>query len=210
MRCFCCWRDHSRRQRRPAISSNPEPLDSLPVEPQSRQERLFLLLSIFIGVISGLLVVSFRMAIEWLNVLLLGSSIQPHQLNLIFVPALAGIAIAILTRFVFPQVAGSGINQTKTAMYIHNGYISFRTVIGKFLLSALAIGSGYSLGPEDPVSPALDSPFMSHLSLWCVNGCVPMPALFIRLLMSEAIRLARSCPNRLGQASNGLMGLPCK
>ena len=35
-----------------------------------REERLFLLLSIFIGVISGLLVVSFRMAIEWLSVLL--------------------------------------------------------------------------------------------------------------------------------------------
>jgi chloride channel protein, CIC family len=47
-------------------------------------------------------------------------------------------------------VRGSGINQTKAALYIHNGYISFRTVIGKFLLSALAIGSGHSLGPEDP------------------------------------------------------------
>ena len=150
MRSFCCWRGRPRIQGRTAISSNPvstnpASLDSLPAEPQSRQERLFLLLSIFIGVISGLLVVSFRMAIEWLNVLLLGSSIQPHQLNLIFVPALAGIVIAILTRFVFPEVTGSGINQTKTAMYIHNGYISFRTVIGKFLLSALAIGSGYSL-----------------------------------------------------------------
>ncbi|HEU5020304.1 MAG TPA: chloride channel protein, partial [Bryobacteraceae bacterium] len=82
--------------------------------------------------------------------LLLGSSIEPHQLNLIFVPVVAGIVIAVLTRFIFPQVTGSGINQTKTAMYIHNGYISFRTVIGKFLLSALAIGSGFSLGPEDP------------------------------------------------------------
>jgi CIC family chloride channel protein len=116
----------------------------------AREERLFLLLSIFIGVISGLLVVSFRMAIEWLSVLLLGSSPQPHQLRLIFIPALAGLVIALLTRFVFPNVRGSGINQTKAALYIHNGYISFRTVIGKFLLSALAIGSGHSLGPEDP------------------------------------------------------------
>ena len=32
-----------------------------------REQRLFLLLSIFIGVISGLLVVSFRMAIAWLR-----------------------------------------------------------------------------------------------------------------------------------------------
>jgi CIC family chloride channel protein len=116
----------------------------------AREERIFLLLSIFIGVISGLLVVSFRMAIEWLSVLLLGSSPNPHQPRLIVVPALAGLVIAVLTRFVFPNVRGSGINQTKAALYIHNGYISFRTVIGKFLLSALAIGSGHSLGPEDP------------------------------------------------------------
>jgi CIC family chloride channel protein len=116
----------------------------------AREERLFLLLSIFIGVISGLLVVSFRMAIEWLSVLLLGSSPNAHQPRLILVPALAGVVIAVLTRFVFPNVRGSGINQTKAALYVHNGYISFRTVIGKFLLSALAIGSGHSLGPEDP------------------------------------------------------------
>jgi chloride channel protein, CIC family len=83
-------------------------------------------------------------------VLLLGSAPSPHQPRLIVVPALAGVVIAVLIRFVFPNVRGSGINQTKAAFYIHNGYISFRTVIGKFLLSALAIGSGQSLGPEDP------------------------------------------------------------
>jgi CIC family chloride channel protein len=116
----------------------------------AREERIFLLLSIFIGVISGLLVVSFRMAIEWLQVLLLGSSPGPHQPRLILAPALAGLLIALLTRYVFPNVRGSGINQTKAALYIHNGYISSRTMIGKFLLSALAIGSGHSLGPEDP------------------------------------------------------------
>jgi CIC family chloride channel protein len=115
-----------------------------------REERLFLLLSIFIGIISGLLVVSFRMAIEWLNLLLLGARRVPHDPRLLIVPAVAGLFIAILTRYVFPGVRGSGVNQTKAAFYIHNGYISFRTVIGKFFLSALAIGSGHSLGPEDP------------------------------------------------------------
>jgi CIC family chloride channel protein len=115
-----------------------------------REERLLLLLSIFIGVISGLLVVSFRMAIDWLSVLLRGSSPQPHQLRIIIAPTLAGLAIAVLVRYVFPEARGSGINQTKAALYIHNGYISLRTMLGKFLLSALAIGSGHSLGPEDP------------------------------------------------------------
>lgn len=116
----------------------------------ARDERLFLLLSIFIGIISGLLVVSFRIAIEWFSVLLQGSAPAPHQVRLLLAPSLVGIVVALLTRFVFPQVRGSGVNQTKAALYIHNGYISIRTMIGKFLLSSLAIGSGHSLGPEDP------------------------------------------------------------
>jgi CIC family chloride channel protein len=47
-------------------------------------------------------------------------------------------------------VRGSGVNQTKSAVYIYDGYISFRTVVGKFIACALSIGSGQSLGPEDP------------------------------------------------------------
>jgi CIC family chloride channel protein len=124
----------------------PEMGDSLPV----REERLFLLLSIFVGVLSGLLVVSFRMAIEWVSILLLGIAPAPGQKRLFLIPAAVGIVVAALTRYVFPGVRGSGVNQTKAALYIHNGYISVRTVIGKFFLSALAIGSGQSLGPEDP------------------------------------------------------------
>ena len=115
-----------------------------------REERLFLLLSIFIGIIAGLLVVCFRIVIEWLSLLLQGASPAPHQLRLLLAPSLAGIVIAVLTRYVFPQVRGSGVNQTKAALYISNGFISMRTMVGKFLLSSLAIGSGHSLGPEDP------------------------------------------------------------
>ena len=133
-----------------ATSVSPSSVSPTSPAAPAREERLFLLLSVFIGVISGLLVVSFRMSIEWLTVLLQGSSPARHQPRLLLIPALAGIVIALLTRFVFPQVRGSGVNQTKAALYIHNGFISFRTTVGKFLLSALAIGSGFSLGPEDP------------------------------------------------------------
>jgi CIC family chloride channel protein len=47
-------------------------------------------------------------------------------------------------------VRGSGVNQTKAALYIYDGHIPFRTAIGKFICSSLAIGAGHSLGPEDP------------------------------------------------------------
>src|ERR1700761_1070495 len=116
----------------------------------NRDERLFLVLSIFIGVLSGLLVVCFRVAINWIQLLSLGSAPHPGQLRLLFVPVGVGLLVAALVQLVFPGARGSGINQTKAALYIYNGYNSFRTVMGKFLTSALAIGGGFSLGPEDP------------------------------------------------------------
>src|ERR1700761_1467031 len=116
----------------------------------NRDERLFLVLSIFIGVLSGLLVVCFRVAINWIQLLTLGSAPHPGQLRLLFVPVGIGLLVAALVQLVFPGARGSGINQTKAALYIYNGYISFRTVMGKFLTSALSIGGGFSLGPEDP------------------------------------------------------------
>lgn len=116
----------------------------------TRDERLFLVLSIFIGVLSGLLVVSFRVAIEWIKILTLGSAPHPGQFRLLLVPAVAGLVVAALVQQFFPAARGSGVNQTKAALYIYNGYISFKTVIGKFITSALAIGAGHSLGPEDP------------------------------------------------------------
>jgi len=116
----------------------------------TRGERLFLILSIFIGALSGLLVVCFRISIEWLKILLLGSVPHPGQYRLLLVPMLVGLLVGLLVKYFFPQARGSGINQTKAALYIYNGYISARTMFGKFITSALAIGSGQSLGPEDP------------------------------------------------------------
>ena len=70
--------------------------------------------------------------------------------RLLLAPTLAGLVIAVLVIHVFRLARGSGVNQTKAALYIYNGYIPFRTAIGKFITAALAIGSGQSLGPEDP------------------------------------------------------------
>jgi CIC family chloride channel protein len=115
-----------------------------------REGQFFLLLAVLIGVLSGLAVVCFRIAIDWTRLLLLGSSLTPSAPRVVLVPAAAGLVIAMLTLYVFRRVRGSGVNQTKAAVYISNGYIPFSTVIGKFLMCALAIGSGQSLGPEDP------------------------------------------------------------
>ncbi len=115
-----------------------------------REDRFFLFLAVLIGVLSGLAVVCFRIAIEWTQIELLGSSLSPTFPRVVLAPTLAGIAVALLVIYAFPRARGSGVNQTKSAVYVSNGYIPFNTVVGKFITCALAIGSGQSLGPEDP------------------------------------------------------------
>lgn len=115
-----------------------------------REDRFFLILSVFIGVFSGLAVVCFRFAIDWSRLYLLGTGAVLTPERMLLAPTLAGLVIAALVIHFFPASRGSGVNQTKAALYIFNGDIPFRTAIGKFITAALAIGSGHSLGPEDP------------------------------------------------------------
>lgn len=133
----------------PVEAYTPNAPDIQKIAP-NRDEQLFLVLSIFIGVISGLLVVCFRVFISWVQVLSFGSAPHPGQARLFIVPVVVGLIVAPLAQLVFPGARGSGVNQTKAALYVYNGFISFKTVIGKFIMSGLAIGGGFSLGPEDP------------------------------------------------------------
>ncbi len=133
-----------------AVGQTPGPSSVSVFQAFFREDRFFLILSVFIGIFAGLAVVCFRFAIDWSRIYLLGSGTVQTPVRLLLAPALAGLVIAILAIHVFPQARGSGVNQTKAALYIYNGYIPFKTAVGKFITAALAIGSGHSLGPEDP------------------------------------------------------------
>ena len=115
-----------------------------------REAQLFLLLAVIIGLFSGLAVVLFRIAIDATRWGLLGSALAPSAPRVVLAPVLGGLCVALLVMRFFPRVRGSGVNQTKAAVYIYDGFVAFETVIGKFVTCALAIGSGQSLGPEDP------------------------------------------------------------
>ena len=132
----------------------------------ARPNQLYFVLAIVIGIISGLAVVAFRLSIDALNRDLLGTG--PSPLRTVLAPTLVGLLVGVLVVRFFPRARGSGVNQTKAALYIYDGYIPLRTVIGKFITSALAIGSGQSLGPEDPslqVGAGLASLLGRHLDL---------------------------------------------
>jgi len=50
----------------------------------------------------------------------------------------------------FPNARGSGIPQTKAAIFINDGRITFRTVFGKFFCCSASLASGIALGREGP------------------------------------------------------------
>jgi CIC family chloride channel protein len=109
-----------------------------------------LLLSILIGVFAGLLVVCFHVAIELLSWNTVGALGEHQSLWAVLWPALgAGVSFALVT-LVFPASRGSGVNNTKAALYVSDGYLPARSVPGKFLACALSIGTGNPMGPEDP------------------------------------------------------------
>ncbi len=134
----------------PVEAPPQERASRVPFRSVLREEHFFLILSVFIGVFAGLAVVCFHFAIEWARTYLLGTGSTFSPMRLLLAPSLAGLVIAVLVIHFFPRARGSGVNQTKAALYIYDGYIPFRTAVGKFITAALAIGSGHSLGPEDP------------------------------------------------------------
>ena len=138
----------------PSSSSAGSPVDSfrrrLTAQLSFDEDRFFLILAVFLGIFAGLAVVCFRITMEWARLYLLGSALTPSPLRAFLAPCLTGLVISVLIFTIFKGAAGSGLNQTKAALYISDGYIPIRTVIGKFITASLAIGSGHSLGPEDP------------------------------------------------------------
>src|SRR5208337_2605236 len=89
-----------------------------------REEQFFLVLAIAIGILAGLCVVLFRVAIQAARLWLLGSSMHPAMPRVVLVPAAMGLLIGVLAVRFFPRVRGSGVVHTKGALYIYDGHIS--------------------------------------------------------------------------------------
>ncbi|HEX5431671.1 MAG TPA: chloride channel protein [Bryobacteraceae bacterium] len=114
------------------------------------ETQRFILLAILIGIFSGLLVVCFHIAIDVLSWYSVGALSAKLRFGRLIAPAAGAVIAMLLVKYVFPAARGSGVNQTKAALYISDGVVPFSTVAGKFLACSISIGSGNSLGPEDP------------------------------------------------------------
>src|SRR5579863_9965788 len=113
-----------------------------------REDRISILLSFVIGALVGLVIVAFILLTGRLAARMYppGSAAWRR----IFVPTAGALFSGYLLFRSFPDARGSGIPQTKFAIFIHSGYISLKTVIGKFLCCSISLASGIALGREGP------------------------------------------------------------
>ncbi len=117
-------------------------------ELRQREGQLFLVLSLCIGAAVGAIVVAFIVLTENLSTYMYPSG--GMGLRRLFVPVAGSLVTGFLLHRYFPQARGSGIPQTKVALFLGGGRITAKTVLGRFFCSATALASGLSLGREGP------------------------------------------------------------
>jgi CIC family chloride channel protein len=115
---------------------------------REREEQVFLVLTLLIGALVGLTVVAFILLTERF-----GARLYPASgmgLRRLLVPVAGSLGMGYLLYRFFPNARGSGVPQTKAALYAREGHISLKTVIGKFFCTSATLASGIPLGREGP------------------------------------------------------------
>lgn len=115
---------------------------------RQNENNLAFALSLIIGALVGLVVVAFILLTGRLAARMYPAGGAAWRRLL--VPALGSFVTGILLFRYFPFARGSGIPQTKFALFIEDGRIRFRTVVGKFLCCSASLASGIALGREGP------------------------------------------------------------
>jgi CIC family chloride channel protein len=121
------------------------------------------LMALGLGVITGIGAVLFRDLIGLIhNLFFTGHAVirydanvftapAPWGLLVILVPVLGGIGVTFLVSNFAPEAKGHGVPEVMDAIYHKSGVIRPVVALVKSLASALAIGSGSSVGREGPI-----------------------------------------------------------
>ncbi len=120
--------------------------------PNERQRLLAI--TVVAGGVCGLSAVAFHVSVAHLYSLLIDrASAAPGHAWIwwtILTPAVGGLVVGLGLTYWVPAAAGSGIPQVKVAYTLRSGAITMKETAGKFVLCALQLGSGASLGVEGP------------------------------------------------------------
>lgn len=118
------------------------------------QSQRLLVLTVGIGVVCGLAAVAFHLAIQIAERLFIeratGAPGRSWMVWTIAVPAVGAAVCGLALQYLVPNARGSGIPQVKVAFAGKSEPPRLRDAVGKFVIGALQIGTGSSLGREGP------------------------------------------------------------
>jgi len=135
-------------------------------ELRQREGQVFLVLAVVIGALTGLAVVGFIVLTERLGMRLY--PVGGAAWRRVLLPVVGSLSIGYLLYRYFPNARGSGVPQTKAALFARGGRITLRTVLGKFFCTSATLASGIPLGREGPsvqVGAGIASVLGRHLGL---------------------------------------------
>src|SRR5712672_3752581 len=115
---------------------------------KQREEQVFLLVTLLIGALVGVTVVAFIVLTERFGARI-DATVAAAWRRLV-VPIVGSLSMGFLLYKYFPDARGSGVPQTKAALFARGGRISLRTVFGKFFCTSATLASGIPLGREGP------------------------------------------------------------
>jgi CIC family chloride channel protein len=137
----------------PGVPTEPLPWWKVPSREwlgflRKREEQVFLALTLVIGALVGLTVVAFIWFTE--HVAARVYPVGSPGWHRFFAPVIGSLAMGYLLFKYFPDARGSGVPQTKAALFARGGVISLSTVLGKFFCTSATLASGIPLGREGP------------------------------------------------------------
>lgn len=119
----------------------------------SESQHLFWL-TILVGILCGVAAVAFHLVIRVMETLFIDRAIAAPGTSwmvwTVLTPTLGGLVAGAILTWMVPGARGSGVPQVKVAYATEGGRVRFRDAIGKFVVGALQIGCGASLGREGP------------------------------------------------------------
>ncbi len=119
------------------------------------EQNYLIILSVVVGVLTGLGSVGFIFVLDWVADFARGSVARalsgfgPAQLVLL--PALGGLMVGPIVYMFAREAKGHGVPEVMTALAAHGGRIRKRVVTVKVIASSLTIGFGGAVGREGPM-----------------------------------------------------------
>jgi len=122
-----------------------------------REDSFLIILAVFVGVVTAAAAVGFHELINWVrDELYLRSGEHrlyrgPGMLLLLVFPAAGGLAVGIISRYIFRVREGHGIVDVIESVVTTRGFQKPSVAIEKIVTAGVTIGSGGSAGAEGPI-----------------------------------------------------------